>query len=115
MPAHPFLRRILALGLCVFAGVALLGAAVADAADVALIVKMRGPNTGAVSVVPLGLVCNPSLPGDCTFAVPSGTTLTLFANAPATPGVFSAGAGSAVGCATSACTFTITTPSEVTA
>ena len=89
----------------------------ASAQSVNLTITHTGPNTGATGITPLGLVCNPRNPGTCVFPIPSGEALTLSANSPApsTPGIFSGGTGSAVGCAASTCSFTINADSTLTA
>ena len=61
-----------------------------------------------------GAVCNPAGGGTCVFTVANGTEIRLAANSPATPGVLSAGTGSAAVCGpTSTCRFTITTDSSI--
>lgn len=107
--------------LLIGAGLALMFAALsggpsrAEATTVDLTIKLGGLNSGAVGVQPTGALCN--VPPECTVPIPVGTRLTIVANVPwpSTPGTFSGGSGSAAGCATSVCTFTIRTASEITA
>lgn len=117
MEASLFRGVLIAALVVATLGMLAVAPTVGDAATLELTIKLRGPNTGAVSVTPLGVLCNSASGTECRFAIASGTTLTLFANVPwpSTPGTFSAGTGSAARCATSACTFTMTTPSALTA
>ena len=72
--------------------------------------------SGAVAVGGTGDVCNPANGGTCTFTIANGTQITLAANSPATPGIFSAGTGDAAACGpTSTCKFTLTTDSSIVA
>jgi hypothetical protein len=73
--------------------------------------------TGAIGVVPLALVCNPtdSNGGQCVYSVPDGTAVRLNGNAPTIPAVFSGGTGAATGCVTSTCRFDMTGDATITA
>lgn len=102
------LTRFLAIGAAILA----LGGS-AHAAT--LTITNNGTNPGATSVTPTGQVCNVFNGGTCTFTVTNGTTITLAANSPTTPGTFNSGTGDAAGCGTSTCTFTINNDSSITA
>lgn len=57
-----------------------------------LTITTTGAHTGNVSVVPTGQLCSATGTGNtCTFTIANGTQLSLGANSPSTPGIFSAG------------------------
>ena len=83
-----------------------------------LTVEINGPNSGNVSLQPLGLLCSGSttLPTTtCVFTIAPGTVFRLSANSPATPGIFHDGTIDAAACATSTCNLTINNDSFIRA
>ncbi|HEY6213628.1 MAG TPA: kelch repeat-containing protein, partial [Vicinamibacterales bacterium] len=89
----------------------------ASAHAATLSITNTGTDTGGVGVRfgTGGVVCNPPGGGTCAFTIPNGSTVTLQADSPATPGVFSSGTGDATACGTSICTFVINQDSSVVA
>ena len=82
-----------------------------------LTITTTGAHTGVVSVVPTAQLCYATGGGNtCTFTIANGTQLSLGANSPSTPGIFSAGTGDAAACApTSTCKFTMNGDSSIVA
>src|SRR5213595_3120433 len=92
--------------------------AVAAAQPVTLTVTVGGNTSGTAAVIgPGGGLCTTPGSTTCTFQIPSGTAITIAANAPSgqTPGRLASGTGAAASCALSTCTFTMTSAASLTA
>ena len=102
--------KTLLLTACVFS----VGARIEAAT---LTITTTGPHTGVVSITPTAQLCYATGAGNtCTFTIANGTQLSLGANSPSTPGIFSAGTGDAAACApTSTCKFTLNSDSSLVA
>ena len=90
----------------------------AAAQTATLTVNVGGNTSGTVAVLGAGRgLCSTPASTQCTFQIPTGTAITIAANAPSgqTPGRLSSGSGPAAGCALSTCTFTMTAAAAVTA
>ena len=104
---------------CRFLLFLLVGAFISSVAfpqNFSLTIQFSGPDPGTVTVSPPVLDCGN--PAGCVFSIPSGTFLTLSASPPVSagpPGVFSAGTGSAAGCETTTCSFTMNSDSSIIA
>ncbi len=102
--------KTLLLTACVFS----VGARIEAAT---LTITTTGPQSGVVSITPTAQLCYATGAGNtCTFTIANGTQLSLGANSPSTPGIFSAGTGDAAACApTSTCKFTLNSDSSLVA
>src|SRR5262245_30343718 len=83
-----------------------------------LTLTVGGNPSGTVAVFGAGRgQCATPAATQCTYQIPTGTAVTIAANAPSgqTPGRLSNGSGPAAACALSTCSFTMTSAAAVTA